>query len=79
MILKLFGIRKELNKENMVSEPVPFETEEMAKLYFETHLRETPMMRTNPEAYSLVVMGTLDTTSGTIIGIKPEIIMKGGK
>lgn len=80
MIRNMYAIVTEMNEDEKVAYPVPFENDEMAKLWFNTHLASTPMMRQAPDQYSLMLIGSWDSTSGTIIQDPKKhlkIIMKG--
>lgn len=70
MIKPIFSIRDTLMN---YSEPSTFYSEDVAKRDFIAGFKNHP----NKDYYQLWKVGTFDTESGTMVGIVPELIMKG--
>lgn len=82
MIQHMYSIR---DKKDGYAAIVPFISEissadELAKRYFESHLKRTPIMNDNMEDFEICEIGTFDTISGTFLAdpnIHPKTIAKG--
>lgn len=74
MIMKLFTIRDRMTEFGF---PIPVENEQSAKRYFRSKVSNEPMLKDNPEDFSLWYIGTFDTEKGTINAVAEPIIIDG--
>lgn len=74
MIMKLFTIRDRMTEFGF---PIPVENEQSAKRYFRSKIANEPMLKDNPEDFSLWYIGTFDTEKGTINKVEEPILIDG--
>lgn len=78
---KMYSIVKKLNKDETIAYPIIFENDDMAKLWFNTHMSTDLMMKQAPEAYALMRIGTWNSVTGEITqdpNDDRKIILEGG-
>lgn len=71
MIIKMYTIRDRMTEFGF---PMPMENQESAKRYFRSRLNEVPIMKDNPEDFTLWYVGLFDTENGTINTAEPVLV-----
>lgn len=74
MTLKMYVIR---DRYTQFGFPMPFGSNEEAKRYFANRIKEVPLMRDNPQDFTLYYVGIYDTEKGTVNAVEEPILIEG--
>lgn len=74
MTMRMYVIRDRYTRFGF---PMPFESNDEAKRYFANRIKEVPLMRDNPQDFTLYYVGIFNLDTGTITPTEEPILIEG--